>query len=649
MSLLSAIKKRITGLAVFHKHKYNYKYLYFTVFLIPLVFNPFVIKVYEIPKQSWMMVFIGIFLLAGVIVALAAGKWEMNINKWLYAVVGLWLLSYALSTIFAVAPIEAFWGDYEKMSGFLTNFYYILHFLICLRIFTGQKEQDIFINMAVILGCVLSLHAFLQWLRIDPFQFGNIDEFSGRSYATIGQPSLFGQWLIAPLFAAGFRITTSEKKRKNAYIIAAILIGGGLLLSLNRASILAITITLGLILLYKHKMSAGKKIAVLSAAVAIGIILVILFGGPLRSFHTRINLWESSLPLVTNNLIIGSGPESFYQTIQTVLTKDIYLTETMYTTPGNVHLEALQVMLDRGLLGLLLYLTGIIFLGWVFFKEKATTPNAKIALFTLIASIISLQFSFAEISQIIYMLALWAILLLSVIKFKPVKSQIHISIRLTVFILIACFSGFSFYHSYSICGSNQLLTAGVEQFFKDSDQSFNLLEEAARKSPNYAYLHYTAVHFLATDEIKKFPEKVSLLQENVKKLGEITDQSFKYHISSAKLNLATANHQASYKAYQKAAQKAPNNPVIYQEWGNAAYAKKDYAQAIQPYEKLMNSAPYFWKPPTPTQTNDPDYTEKHRIFKKTHELFYDSMINLVGAYGATYDYEKAEELINLIK
>ncbi len=627
------------------EQKIKWSYAYFGVFLIPLILNPFSIQPFEIPKVSWMMLFVTLYFLIS-IPALIKGKIKLPFNKYVFSVLGLWAAVYVLATILSVSPVESFWGSFERMQGTLMIFYYLAHFLICLKLLRKEKEQNILLHLVIIIGSLISIYALIQWFRIDPFPIGDIDKAGGRAYGTLGQPNLLGQWLLAPVFASLILFFNSWKplKYRLFYLLAFLLSIGGLFVTFNRASLLGLLVAALLLIIYERKLKASRQIIVFGSLLGLIIAGMILFGGTLRSVNSRAILWENSLPLISQHLITGSGPETFYQSFQTVLTPDLYLSETLYNMPDRVHNEALQVFLDLGIVGFLLYLLNLVFLGWVYFKHKAETTAAKIALFTILATTVSLQFGFATSAHIVLLLAFWAILVRSTFKFKTLKLKINIPARILTILITILIAFFTINHSYSINRANSLMSRGINDFFVDYNLAAQTFNEMLEIAPHYRHLHYSVIHFLSLkDKLNANPAVQEQVKNELEELKVITNDGFHYRIAAAKIASNLGDWERAQVHYKEAAKKAPNFPLIYQDWGDSAFQNSDFKEAIKQYEKLKDLAPYFWVMPDP-DIADPAYLEQHRIFAKTHTLFYGAMSKLAISYRMEGENDKAWEL-----
>lgn len=613
------------------KNKYNEEWLYTLIFLIPLIFNPFGNIPYEIPKVAYLIIFtcIGITLL---VLSILLNK-KYYFNKNVFLVIGLWILSFLLSTIFSISPYESFWGSYVRMGGLFIYIYYFLHFFICLQIFRDVNIRKLFYAIALFCGVLVSIYAIMQYFKIDPIPIGNIDLFNGRPYSTIGQPNMLGQWLIFPFFIAFFNI--SKDKNKWIYGIIFILIGIALYLTMNRATFIGIFISFILLGFYYLK-GTYKKIFSISIIIAGILFAVFLANSSLRSLTSRFTLWKESAPLITNNILIGSGPETYYQGIQEVLTKDIYETESLYDMPDRIHNETYQILLDQGIFGLILYIILLIFLARLFFNKKLKSKDSYLTYFALIASYISLQFSFSFSAQMIYLLAFWAILLHEVIKFKKQNVQLNSKILKTGLIsMLIIFSIFSFNYSINIVKADYLFQKSLSNFFVDKELSWNLMNEAINLNPYNSYYYNMPIGLFGNDYyISEHPDKKDILERYDYKMALITNKSFEYYLASAKLYQAIGTPEDVQNKFNMAIKKAPSWTLTWQNWGEYLMKQGEYNQAIEKFEVVIDLAPDFiW-----------EESEKTRIFKKSNELFYSAVVMLNKAYESTNQEDKSKDL-----
>lgn len=612
--------------------RWEFIYLLVIAFL-PLVVNPFGLGPYEIPKQVLLIlgiVFAGLYFLLA-----AGGKISFIFNKYVFVFAVLWLGSIAISTFFGVAPMESFWGSTDRMQGLFTWILYLLNFYICLQIFGDEKWRKVFFNLVIGVGLILSIYAILQHFRIDPLGISNIDEASGRSFATLGQPNFLGQWLIFPFVIIFTKIFEEQKwKKKNVLIFLLLITGAGLATTLNRASILGIGLSLILFLIHRYKSKLSFKIFAVGGTILGFLIFLLIFAGGFRSVNSRLNLVKPLVPLVQEHWLIGAGPETIYQTYQKVLSKDIYLTENLYDIPDRIHNETLQILLDQGIVGLALYLFLIGFLVALFFKKGELPFEQAACYFAIIAYFISVQFSFSISSHMTVLLAMVAILLLTSMRFSVKTIEIKNILSRGLFkigILMVCI--FYLYTGLSILMADVHFDRAINSYFSDSGESINSFDLAIKLNPNSRYYLYNASNLLSAKE-----PTLSMKEGYLDRLGLLTNYGYHYDLAMANYYSKIKDVEKMDYHFEEAARKAPNWPLVWQQWGGALFEKNKHEAAAEKYENLLALAPKYW-----TWSTNSD-KEKHRLFKKNNELFYMAMHRLVTCYEKLGRKDKAEEI-----
>lgn len=562
----------------------------------------------------------------------------------------LWLLPLAVSTTLSPAPWESFFGSAEHMQGLFAMILYAVHFLICIWVFTEARYQKTFFNVTIGIGAVLSGYAILQYFNLDPLDLADITDASGRAFATLGHPNFLGQWLIFPVFVllihiyVSFRPTPSESSsrggaeeslggglkkgippcalmtergRNNRRCISGLLlllIFAALLTTLNRASMLGIGIALALFFILKTKVSWKK---ILTGTVVMGLVTIGFFSsGGLRSILTRSVLIKSSLPLVLQHPLFGTGPESFYQTIQPQLSPELYETEHMFTLPDRVHNELLQTLLDQGVFGMSLYFFMIGFLIWIVVKRRLKTPAANIAFFSIVAALISVQFSFSLTVHWVFLMAMWAILLNETISLKTKTLTIKNPLAGAGVLAVGTVIGIILLvRAATLMAADILFDQSIQEVISEGQSS--ALQRAVERNPwNREYL-YHGISFMSVLPNPK--EKILIMEHFLNRLKKLTGENFQYHLAAAEVATLKGNVESAKQHFVEASGQAPNWPYVYLLWGDFAYEASGCENAVPHYERLIELAPSYWNEPS---------GEKARIFRKGHQLFFDAVERL---------------------
>lgn len=597
---------------------------------MPLLINPLGADVFEVPKHAWVILWIAAAIM---VTALTIVKKQVVVqhHRDISILLVPWLLSLTVSTALSPAPWESFLGSAERMQGVLAMILYIVHFLFCLSIFAEPRTQKVFFNLTIGIGAVLSGYAILQHFNLDPFDLADITDASGRAFATLGHPNFLGQWLIFPMMILAsslfchfdhilsFRAESPQATKSRNLVFLFVLMLSALLTTLNRASMLGIGIAVALFFIINTKIS-WKKFLIATVMISIAALPTLASGvitnTSLRSIFSRSILIKSSIPLLREHPLFGSGPESFYQTIQPKLSRELYETEHMFTLPDRVHNELLQTLLDQGFFGLSLYLIMIGFLIWVVLNRRLRSPAANIAFYSIITTLISVQFSFSMTSHWVFLMAMWAILLNETVSLKTKTLMIRKPLAKAGVIAAGAAIGIAL-----LIRSTTLVAADI--FFDHSIQEAisegrsNSLERAVNLNPwNREYL-YHGISFL--NVLPNPQQKIQVMEEFLKKLEKLTGKNFLYHLAAAEVEAVKGNVKNAEQHFVASSRQAPNWPYVDLLWGDFEYEHKGCDNAIPHYERLIELAPSYWNEPT---------GEKARIFRKGHQLFFDAVERL---------------------
>ncbi|MCX6734710.1 MAG: O-antigen ligase family protein [Candidatus Peregrinibacteria bacterium] len=478
----------------------------------------------------------------------------------------------------------------------------------------------------------------------------NIDEASGRSFATLGQPNFLGQWLIFPFIALFVKIFNEQKWRdRNIFIFLIVVTGAALATTLNRASIIGISLSLILFLIYKFKSKISAKTFIAGGILLAISIALVIFSGGLRSVNSRLTLIKPVIPLAQEHMLIGAGPETMYQTYQKVLSKDIYITENLYDIPDRIHNETLQVLLDQGLIGLVLYLFLIGCLLILFFKKENFSYEENSSYFSLIAYFISMQFSFSISAHVTILMAALAVLLSNKLKFaQKIIDLKNIFLQISLKILLLIFCIFYLYNGLAILMADVYFSKGIDSYFSQNDESVNYFDSSIKTNPHSRYYLYNASNLLAAKAVGD--KSVDLKIEGyLEKLGQVTNYGYNYYLASAGYYSRIKDFKKENESFQKASEQAPNWPFVWQEWGMNLFEEGNYVEAIGKYEKLMSLAPVYWKWSEGLENRSFEDKEKYRLFRKNNNLFYMSMNQLSAAYAKTGAIDKSNNLLQYLK
>lgn len=201
-----------------------------------------------------------------------------------------------------------------------------------------------------------------------------LNYFYGSEFAIFQHPSYLSMFLLFSIFIAFESMLDKSLKMLNK--VSWLLIGIILLLSIyllsSRAEILAAVITIPLYFLFKFRNSPKKRIIILVAIVCIFILIPVLVSNPRFKYYmktgndtelttkmlneSRLSIWKVSFNIIRENPIFGVGTGD----IQDELNREYRLsgsTDLKTDNNLNAHNQFLEIILENGLIGLLLFIS----------------------------------------------------------------------------------------------------------------------------------------------------------------------------------------------------------------------------------------------------------------------------------------------------
>lgn len=164
------------------------------LFVVPLIFFPFLNHAFTQGKQLFFKMLLLIFIIIAVDIVFFARNNLITIkafwNSRLAQLIVALGISFIFATIFSATPLPALFGTYSRGLGLFTMLFIgVWFFLSCS--FSDEKTIIKALFAAFLAGIVLTLYAISQKIGYDPLLADfNANLFVGRSYSFLGNPSV---------------------------------------------------------------------------------------------------------------------------------------------------------------------------------------------------------------------------------------------------------------------------------------------------------------------------------------------------------------------------------------------------------------------------------------------------------------------------
>ncbi|MCK4532149.1 O-antigen ligase family protein [bacterium] len=369
------------------------------VFFLPLVFNPYLNDVFSLPKACLFICFLLIlgttWLIkttetATIILPIISLKKPLNIAILVY------FISILAAVLYSTNIYISLWGMYLfYFEGFICISGCIFLYFLVINNLSFHKIEKI-ISFLFIGGALVSLYGIFQHFGLDFVKWSFSPQ--ERVCSTLGNPNFLGAYLIMLVPLTLSRII---KKVKIYYLLLLLLFFTCLIFTYSRAAWLGLSGSILLWIILTRKIIlfyVPKKILYLTGIIILFIIVFLSFYKltPRKNLHSnifspvierinsitnlkerdiasRLSGWKSCLKMIKNNPILGMGQDTFGINFRRYMSPAYETFSRRNVNAGYAHNEFLQIIVTRGIIGLIIYL----FLLFTFFKTGIKIINKK--------------------------------------------------------------------------------------------------------------------------------------------------------------------------------------------------------------------------------------------------------------------------------
>jgi len=382
------------------------------VALLPLMMSPVNYDAFDLPKATLLYALALVIAASYLARSLMAGEAAIKktlINKPLLA----FTATMTVATVVSPVPLISIVGEYARYENLPTIYSYILLAFMAGQFMDKKEWVNRLVSISFISFGVVSLYGILQNFGFDLIpQILRPQGFAERSRSTLGNPVLFGGYLavMIPLLL-NYLIDKEERlPMMPKSLIGALLVAGltGAILSQSRGAwIGAIAGIVAVIVLQRKQLLRGIGTAFAISVFAVAFMLVVLsiagqgvlvdrlsaIGDRVTtaadfssgSGTSRIEIWKSSVAMISVRPIVGYGPDQMYIWSPAFNTLKKAQVE-VNTVADRAHNIFLQIAINGGLLSLAAFLWLMIALAIAGFRlAKSDNPNKSFALGTMAA------------------------------------------------------------------------------------------------------------------------------------------------------------------------------------------------------------------------------------------------------------------------
>lgn len=346
---------------------------------LPLMMSPANFDAFDLPKAVFLYLLVLIMVSSYIGRILFAGELAIKktaLNKPLVAFAAITTIAVVVSPV----PLVSLVGEYARYENLPTLLSYTFIAFMASQFLDTRAWINKLISASFIAFGIIALYGIAQNVGLDIIP-ESMRLFEGRSRSTLGNPVFFGGYIamMTPLLLH-YLLKDERLPFISKPLIALLLVMGfaGAVFSQTRGAWLAIAVGILVVAIF-HRQNLLKAAGNIAAVAIIGFALtlaLISIGGQQQaaqqfgeitervvsavdisegSSASRIEIWKSSVEMIAVRPLAGYGPDQMYLWSPAFKTLKKAQIEKN-TIPDRTHNEFLQVAVNSGFLGLLVFL-----------------------------------------------------------------------------------------------------------------------------------------------------------------------------------------------------------------------------------------------------------------------------------------------------
>jgi len=611
------------------------------VFIIPAYFAYWqeTFNVFDINKVTVARIGISLILFLWLIKTVLEEKiWYYRRSLLIFS--GLILLVYLFNgLVFSIKPQSSMWGNYERQQGVYSLLYYWLFFVLLIAWLRNWQQVKRFLGAIVAGSFFVCLYGLVQKFGLDPLSWTKNE---GRIFSSLGQPNFLGHYLIIviPLTIYSIFFVATKKWLKVLLSLVLIMQGACLLYTFSRSAWLGIIVAImfsgGAWLWFKgrRKLIGWFLISVMLLVMSLNLLanynknipflgrFSTIFSLSNGANKTRLFYWRSGYDILRQatpiRKIIGYGKDTQSSNYLSQYRTEWGDYEMINSFPDRAHNSILDIVLEFGLSGLLLFLAFNGYLVWqalkYLHKNKLSDDSGYLVLVllsSLTAYAIADSFGFSLTTHYLYYYLTVALLCLVVFgQSRRVISLTGLSLvfRWVITIVIIFFVTFFlyFFTISSFVADLYFMKAKKAEARYNCLGAMDNMNKAVGWQPTNLYYkeQYIFIHNNCFPSLTNKNDMIIVLNNILAQIDSYPESEYGYHIV---MNTAHAYSIFGYyldKKYYAEAQKFylklitlnPDISVNYQDYGRMMAWAGDYNSAIKIYENGIKVTPPLGSP-----------------------------------------------------
>jgi len=285
----------------------------------------------------------------------------------------------AMATATSTSPGTSIIGAPGNASGLLALFSYVAAAFLVLQLADSPQRIRMLLRFAALSAALVAAYGIIQSIEedLDPLTWGAKPWGVTRSFATMGNPDMFGAFMVLALFViVGLWLSEGERAWRYAEGVAFLLVGTATFTSLTRAAWVGALVGVVAFALFAVRLrpKIGRADVVLALALAVCIAVMAVgttsFADPdanvaervssiadfsAKSTVGRLETWRVSADALVDRPVTGWGPDNFQSAFESNRSEEFARLVGPSVTQASAHSTPVQIAVELGVVGAALW------------------------------------------------------------------------------------------------------------------------------------------------------------------------------------------------------------------------------------------------------------------------------------------------------
>ena len=374
--------------------------MYALIVLVPLTFSRVTFDQFDIVKMAIFRYLTIILLFVWLLKVFTAKTVKINRTRLEYLLLSFLVIA-SISVFTSIHFFSSLQGKFKRYEGIFTFINYAVIYFLALQVFDDRQKLARLARFIGVTAIVVAFYGSLQYLGLDPLDWGTKPFEERSSFSSFGNPDLLAAYLALSLpILLGNYLSARNNLEAAMFGFGFFIVGGSLLTTSTRGGWIGALIGVVVFFILTARMLKPQlgKIAII-AAVSITLFagLLIYSSNPDNkvmnlnrritsafnfsggSVGSRVEIWNAGLAMVADRPLLGQGLGTFRMASEHYETFNYVKMVGGRTVADNAHNYVIQLLAGAGIPATLFFVSFIFLIFYYAFRAARNNPDDELS------------------------------------------------------------------------------------------------------------------------------------------------------------------------------------------------------------------------------------------------------------------------------